>query len=155
LRKTAAGLLECDVKSGGIMERHHGPAPLRIRPAVLGILLGALIMACMVLLSAGVEAQSPVKNTGISVEYPSNGSIFPPDMSPPTFLWRDTTQAKIWVIEVDARGARPFLCGSGSAHPAAGIGRSACMEAGISGMGRYQEALGETPGDCDSYRLCR
>jgi Flp pilus assembly protein TadD len=108
-RKAAPGLLECDINSGVIMERHHWPAPQRIRPTVLGILLGTLMMACMALLPAGLEAQPPVQNTGISVEYPSNGSIFPPDISPPTFLWRDARQATSWVIEVTfEERARPI-----------------------------------------------
>ncbi len=83
-----------------LMESHHWSAPLRIWPPVLGILLATLIMACTAILSAGLEAQSSVQNTGISVEYPADGSIFPPDMSPPTFLWRDAKEAKIWIIEV-------------------------------------------------------
>jgi len=37
----------------------------------------------------------------ISIDYPLNGSIFPPEITAPTFLWRDPGDAaKRWVIEV-------------------------------------------------------
>ena len=82
-----------------LMESHHRPAPLFVRPAILGTLLGTFV-AYTVILSPAREAKSPVQNVGINVEYPADGSIFPPDIAPPTFLWRDTQQAKIWMIEV-------------------------------------------------------
>jgi tetratricopeptide (TPR) repeat protein len=38
----------------------------------------------------------------ITIDYPLNGSVFPPDMAPPTFLWRDpATAADLWRIDVD------------------------------------------------------
>ncbi|HZD32029.1 MAG TPA: hypothetical protein VE779_10265, partial [Candidatus Angelobacter sp.] len=38
----------------------------------------------------------------IAVDYPLEGSVFPPDITPPTFLWRDeSNSAKRWVIEVE------------------------------------------------------
>jgi len=37
----------------------------------------------------------------ISIDYPENGSIFPPDMEPPTFLWRDPSASTTnWHIAV-------------------------------------------------------
>lgn len=43
------------------------------------------------------------------MEYPADGSIFPPDIAPPTFLWPDTRQARTWIIEVSfAERARPI-----------------------------------------------
>jgi Flp pilus assembly protein TadD len=37
----------------------------------------------------------------ITVDYPLDGSVFPPEITPPTFLWRDPTEtAKHWVVEV-------------------------------------------------------
>ncbi len=35
----------------------------------------------------------------ISIDYPENGSIFPPGMTPPTFIWRDAASST-WHIEV-------------------------------------------------------
>ncbi len=91
------------------MESHRWPALVRVRPSVLGILLGALVISCASILSSGLEARPPEQTGGIRVEYPVDGSIFPPDMAPPTFLWRDTREAKIWVIEVSfAERAHPI-----------------------------------------------
>jgi Flp pilus assembly protein TadD len=37
----------------------------------------------------------------ITVDYPVDGSVFPPEITPPTFLWRDSdTSATSWVIDV-------------------------------------------------------
>jgi tetratricopeptide (TPR) repeat protein len=36
----------------------------------------------------------------IAVDYPAEGSIFPPDMAAPTFLWRDASPATTWQVEV-------------------------------------------------------
>src|ERR1019366_643758 len=45
----------------------------------------------------------------ITVDYPVNGSIFPPEITPPTFLWRDPS-ANRWVVGVSfadhSRGIR-------------------------------------------------
>ena len=43
-------------------------------------------------------ARQPEK---ITVDYPLDGSLFPPEITSPTFLWRDPSEAtKRWVIEV-------------------------------------------------------
>jgi tetratricopeptide (TPR) repeat protein len=48
---------------------------------------------------AALSAQQPA---AITIDYPAEGSIFPPDMIAPTFLWRDPDPgASIWRIDVD------------------------------------------------------
>jgi Flp pilus assembly protein TadD len=43
-------------------------------------------------------ASSPAK---LTIDYPADGSIFPPEITPPTFLWHeDTGAATRWVVEV-------------------------------------------------------
>src|SRR5438105_3899003 len=65
-----------------------------------------LVLCCVGLLSAGIVdrlgAAPPSTAHGIiTVDYPSQGSIFPPDLIPPLFQWRDTSgAATIWKIEV-------------------------------------------------------
>jgi Flp pilus assembly protein TadD len=45
-----------------------------------------------------LPANQPAK---IIVDYPLDGSVFPPEITPPTFLWRDASEtAKRWVLEV-------------------------------------------------------
>src|ERR1039458_4087672 len=37
----------------------------------------------------------------ITVDYPEEGSIFPPEITPPTFLWRDASNGVLsWTIDV-------------------------------------------------------
>ena len=53
------------------------------------ILIGAYILG----------AQPPAGH--IAIDYPAPGSVFPPDIAAPTFLWRDAAAgAKVWLIEV-------------------------------------------------------
>jgi Flp pilus assembly protein TadD len=46
----------------------------------------------------------------ITIDYPAEGSIFPPDITPPTFLWRETPDvADNWVIDISfANRSRPI-----------------------------------------------
>ena len=39
--------------------------------------------------------------SAITIDYPKNESIFPPEITPPTFIWRDAAPAaNRWQIEV-------------------------------------------------------
>jgi Flp pilus assembly protein TadD len=43
----------------------------------------------------------------LTIDYPLNGSVFPPEITPPTFLWHDQNESvKHWVVEVFVRGSR-------------------------------------------------
>ena len=44
---------------------------------------------------------TPAPSAAVTIDYPAVGAIFPPEITPPVFLWRDASQtAKFWVIEV-------------------------------------------------------
>ena len=46
----------------------------------------------------------------ITVDYPVDGSVFPPEITPPTFLWRDAnTNATGWVIDVAFADGSPGI----------------------------------------------
>ena len=46
----------------------------------------------------------------ITVDYPVDGSVFPPEITPPTFLWRDAnTNATAWVIDVAFADGSPGI----------------------------------------------
>lgn len=45
------------------------------------------------------QTRSNISVFPISIDYPEEGSIFPPGITPPTFLWRDT-QATNWSIDI-------------------------------------------------------
>src|SRR5579863_8992993 len=90
----------------------------RLRAAGLALLATALVTVCFLRLGgasgtfertamaasnpAGSEvgATAPVKSA-ITVDYPQEGAIFPPDMVAPTFLWRDAeSSAHSWRVDV-------------------------------------------------------
>jgi Flp pilus assembly protein TadD len=58
--------------------------------------LGLLTFAMRDARSAVVVAE----NTATTIDYPLNGSVFPPEITPPTFLWRDAEAASHWQIEI-------------------------------------------------------
>ncbi|MCW5981081.1 MAG: tetratricopeptide repeat protein [Bryobacteraceae bacterium] len=46
----------------------------------------------------------------ITIDYPQEGSVFPPEITPPTFLWRDPSpDAAYWRIEIAFTGGAPAL----------------------------------------------
>ncbi len=52
-------------------------------------------------------AEQPAK---ITVDYPLDGSVFPPEITPPTFVLRDASEsAKRWVIEVSFSDHSPAI----------------------------------------------
>ncbi len=47
----------------------------------------------------GRGASAP--NAAITIDYPAAGAIFPPEITPPVFLWRDSNPAaRFWVVDV-------------------------------------------------------
>lgn len=62
--------------------------------------------------SRSIAAADPVpaSSASISIDYPQDGSIFPPDILPPTFIWRDAdASAKSWRIAITfADGSKPI-----------------------------------------------
>ena len=72
------------------------------------VISGSLLMVGKSLLSAASDtghAQSANPSAKITIDYPLEGSVFPPEITPPTFLWRDAAEsAKRWVVEVSFAG---------------------------------------------------
>src|ERR1035437_7050220 len=73
------------------------------------VLLPCLLLALAAGASDGVEvresqaARPPLARTvvAITIDYPVEGSIFPPEITPPTFLWRDGGKGVTsWRIDV-------------------------------------------------------
>ena len=92
----------------------------RQRGAVRGSSRSALafaltIAACALLCAAWLGLGKTVAGAtsapaAITVDYPLNGSIFPPDMIAPTFQWRDPSEAdQSWQIEVAFDDGSPAL----------------------------------------------
>ena len=58
--------------------------------------------------SAGMLAAAGTSLWPISIDYPQDGSIFPPGITPPTFLWRDAA-ASSWHIDVAFGDKTPLI----------------------------------------------
>jgi len=68
----------------------------------------------------------------ITVDYPAQGTIFPPDMAAPTFQWRDASKvASLWLIEASFRDGKDGLRVRAAGEPPH-IGEidERCMQAG-------------------------
>lgn len=66
-------------------------------------------LAAIVLLSASAAALLLQPPTALKIEYPLDGSLFPPEFQPPAFIWRElSSQAAAWRLSFefqDGRGA--------------------------------------------------
>jgi len=70
--------------------------------AVFGIGSAILIGGAALLQSTGQpQASVPAPPAEIAIDYPLNSSVFPPEITAPTFLWRDSSEAaQRWIVEV-------------------------------------------------------
>ncbi len=74
----------------------------------LVIIVSGLVLAAATVLwrltpseNAGRQFVSTGQPAAITIDYPADGSIFPPEFPPPTFLWRDPDDsATVWQINV-------------------------------------------------------
>jgi tetratricopeptide (TPR) repeat protein len=101
-----------ELQSGDCVSRGEGaPAAGQKQHLVAASVLAACVVATAVLAGLGMaRVHAGNQPARIAVDYPLNGSIFPPDMAAPTFQWRDpSTTATTWQIEVSfAGGAAPL-----------------------------------------------
>jgi len=86
--------------------RRHRSFVLQV--AVISILSSTLV--CILFVRNAAPYVHAASEPGITVDYPRDGSIFPPEITPPTFLWRQSdVTAKTWQIDVVfADGAKPI-----------------------------------------------
>src|ERR1022692_9911 len=74
--------------------------PVRVPKACL-LVAGIAGAGSFLLLRGFGPQQLPNRLAAITVDYPSEGSIFPPDITAPTFLWRDPSEpATTWHIQI-------------------------------------------------------
>ena len=79
------------------------------------------IAACLIVCAAWltkldkIVAGATTAPAKITVDYPLNGSVFPPDIAAPTFQWRDPVKSAVsWRIDVRGVPDRLRLDGLGS-----------------------------------------
>ncbi|WP_348260584.1 tetratricopeptide repeat protein [Telmatobacter sp. DSM 110680] len=70
---------------------------------------GAALLMCGAAFSPSsdttLQNPSPSQALPIKIDYPLEGSVFPPEITPPTFLWHDANESsKRWVLEISFAG---------------------------------------------------
>lgn len=68
---------------------------------------GVLVIAKMPLTSSSAEKTSAI--AVLKIGYPQEGTIFPPEITPPTFYWRDNSTANYWEIAIRFADGTPAL----------------------------------------------
>src|SRR5580765_3385391 len=85
------------------------------------VLLVLLTAIAPTLVLERLAAQRTTSLTPIRVDYPEEGSLFPPEMLPPTFLWRDSaTAASAWEITIVFGDGSQIRTRSAGERPAIG-----------------------------------
>jgi Flp pilus assembly protein TadD len=85
------------------------------RPKTRWLALSALLISAAIGLALFIAQRLPRK---ITVDYPLEGSVFPPEFPPPTFLFRDASgKAAVWKIDVAFEGGGPALHASSQGVP--------------------------------------
>ena len=75
-----------------------------------GLLAAPLLMFERPAAIASEKSAGPPPAALISIDYPANESVFPPDMTAPTFVWRDASaQSSFWTIEVEFSDGSPAI----------------------------------------------
>ncbi|MEN6602459.1 MAG: hypothetical protein ABFD86_08565, partial [Bryobacteraceae bacterium] len=76
-----------------------------MRTILVRIVIGLVFVAAVVL---GLQVSAPP--AAITIDYPAGGSIFPPEITPPTFLWRDSVAGVAgWRIDIDFGDGGPVI----------------------------------------------
>jgi Flp pilus assembly protein TadD len=96
------------------------PAAIRKAARVFAIcLLGAGLAALGSILLRGAAPQTTAGSPAvITVDYPAEGSVFPPEITPPTFLWRDSAaDVTSWTIDITFPDGGPAIHAKSSGEP--------------------------------------
>ena len=76
----------------------------------LALVFGWSCMQCRLGSGREVLAQSRTDLAAINVDYPEDGSIFPPEITAPTFIWHDQSKAAAaWTIDVSFSDGSPAV----------------------------------------------
>ncbi len=74
------------------------------------VLAAALLEACLALAGQRDTMAGHAQLARITIDYPEEGSIFPPEITPPTFIWRDASpRSKVWDIDVAFSDGSPGI----------------------------------------------
>ena len=76
------------------------------------VLAGSVLLVCGAAFwstAAKGSASAAGSVADLTINYPLQGSVFPPEITPPTFLFHDSTAANRWVVEVSFGHSKDHL----------------------------------------------
>jgi len=74
------------------------------------VLAAALLEACLALAGQRDTMAVHAQLARITIDYPEDRSIFPPEITPPTFIWRDASpRSEVWDIDVAFSDGSPGI----------------------------------------------
>lgn len=91
-------------------------------PAKHRLVLAALAAAAVIVVAGRIAAQQatpsvPSAQAAIAIDYPLDESVFPPEITAPTFLWRDPSAASSWSIDIEFADGSPALHARSAGEP--------------------------------------
>lgn len=91
-------------------------------PAKHRFVLAPLAAAAVIFAAGRIAAQQaapsvPSAPRAIVIEYPLDESVFPPEITAPTFLWRDASSASSWSIDIEFADGSPALHARSAGEP--------------------------------------
>ena len=91
--------------------------PARLSTVCL-LVAGIAGAGSFILLRGAAPQASPGRLAVITVDYPAEGSVFPPEITPPTFLWRDAAaNVTSWTIDIAFPDRAPAIQVKSSGEP--------------------------------------
>jgi Flp pilus assembly protein TadD len=88
------------------------------RISAVCLLVAGIVAGSFILLQGAAPQESAGRLAAITIDYPVQGSVFPPEITPPTFLWRDTANdAASWTIDVSFADGSPALHARAAGEP--------------------------------------
>ena len=80
------------------------------RVSAVCLLAAGMGAGSFILLRGAAPQESAGRPAAITVDYPADGSVFPPEITPPTFLWRDdAVDAATWGIDISFANGAPAI----------------------------------------------
>jgi Flp pilus assembly protein TadD len=111
--------IESDTPNRRLIPKIKNPVRLGMRNIILAVpVMLLLLVACQTAKQNSQNQESSGKPGTITIDYPAEGSIFPPEFPAPTWLWRDTvSKAVSWEITVAFSDGSPSLKAKSAGEP--------------------------------------
>jgi Flp pilus assembly protein TadD len=88
------------------------------RVSAVCLLAAGMGAGSFILLRGAAPQESAGRLAAITVDYPADGSVFPPEITPPTFLWRDAAaDSATWGIDIRFANGAPAIHSKSAGEP--------------------------------------